>query len=179
MLASQEKQQAAGRKAAGDDREDRRLDRDHRLGFAQLAAAGGIIADPQRPDEFYHNARLHELSGDMLNARRDYLAFADFDIDAVDPYSRFATLLRVQDGKAGAREVFGALAEKGKAPALKLVHLLQFDDQQRLDKLNAFIAANPESGPAYYSWRRSFPKTGSAFRRSPTSAPKRPRSTSS
>ena len=141
----------AGREAAGDDREDRRFrSRPSPPGFEKLAAQGGIIADPQRPDEFYHNARLHELSGDMLNARRAYLAFAAFDVDAVDPYLRFATLLRVQDGKAGAREVFGALAEKGKAPSLKLVHLLQFDDQQRLDKLNAFIAANPDYGPAYY-----------------------------
>ena len=81
----------------------------------------------------------YELAGDMLNARRAYLAFAGFDIDAIDPYLRFATLLRVQDGKAGAREVFGALAEKGKAPSIKLVYLLQFDDAQRLDKLNAFI----------------------------------------
>ena len=125
-------------------------------GFEKLAQQGGIIADPKRPDEFYHNARLHELSGDMLNARRAYLAFAAFDIDAVDPYLRFATLLRVQDGKAGAREVFGALAEKGKAPAVKLVHLLQFDDQQRLDKLNAFIAANPDYGPAYYLLAEEF-----------------------
>jgi hypothetical protein len=125
-------------------------------GFAALAAQGGIIADPKRPDEFYHNARLHELSGDMLNARRDYLAFADFDIDAIDPYIRFATLLRVQDGKAGAREVFGALAAKAKAPALKLVHILQFDDQQRIARLDAFIAANPDYGPAYYLLGQEF-----------------------
>jgi hypothetical protein len=70
-------------------------------GFEKLAAQGGVFADPQRPDEFYHNARLHELSGDMLNVRRAYLAFANFDVDAIDPYLRFATLLRVQDGKAG------------------------------------------------------------------------------
>ena len=69
---------------------------------------------------------------------------------------RFATLLRVQDGKAGAREVFGALAEKGKSPSLKLVHLLQFDDQQRLEKLNAFIAANADYGPAYYLLAEEF-----------------------
>ncbi|RVD52486.1 methyl-accepting chemotaxis protein, partial [Mesorhizobium sp. M2D.F.Ca.ET.140.01.1.1] len=75
-------------------------------GFAQLSAQGGAIADPTRPDEFYHNARVYELAGDMLNARRAYLAFAGFNVDAIDPYTRFATLLRVQDGKAGAREVF-------------------------------------------------------------------------
>lgn len=119
-------------------------------GFATLAANGGAITDPKRPDEFYHNARVQELGGDMLNARRSYLAFANFDVDAIDPYLRFATLLRVQDGRAGAREVFGQLAEKGKALSLKLTHLLQFDDAQRLERLNAFIAANPDFAPAYY-----------------------------
>ncbi|MER9653284.1 methyl-accepting chemotaxis protein [Mesorhizobium sp. M0152] len=125
-------------------------------GFAALAAQGGTIAEPKRPDEFYHNARVYELSGDMLNARRSYLAFAGFDVDAIDPYTRFATLLRVQDGKAGAREVFGALADKGKALSIRLVHILQFDDAQRLDKLNAFIAANPDFAPAYFLLAQEF-----------------------
>ncbi|TGQ74322.1 MAG: methyl-accepting chemotaxis protein [Mesorhizobium sp.] len=125
-------------------------------GFAALAAQGGAIAEPKRPDEFYHNARVYELSGDMLNARRSYLAFAGFDVDAIDPYTRFATLLRVQDGKAGAREVFGALADKGKALSIKLVHVLQFDDAQRLDKLNAFLAANPDFAPAYFLLAQEF-----------------------
>ncbi|WP_292313900.1 methyl-accepting chemotaxis protein [Mesorhizobium sp.] len=125
-------------------------------GFAQLSAQGGAIVDPKRPDEFYHNARVYELAGDMLNARRSYLAFAGFDVDAIDRYTRFATLLRVQDGKAGAREVFGTLAEKAKAPSIKLVHLLQFDDAQRLDKLNAFIAANPDYAPAYFLLAQEF-----------------------
>jgi TolA-binding protein len=125
-------------------------------GFAQLSAQGGAIPDPKRPDEFYHNARVYELAGDMLNARRAYLAFAGFDVDAIDPYTRFATLLRVQDGKAGAREVFGTLAEKAKAPSIRLVHLLQFDDAQRLDKLNAFIAANPDYAPAYFLLAQEF-----------------------
>lgn len=125
-------------------------------GFAALAAQGGAIAEPKRPDEFYHNARVYELSGDMLNARRSYLAFAGFDVDAIDPYTRFATLLRVQDGKAGAREVFGALADKGKALSIKLVHALQFDDAQRLQKLNAFVAANADFAPAYFLLSQEF-----------------------
>ncbi|MBU0584381.1 MAG: methyl-accepting chemotaxis protein [Alphaproteobacteria bacterium] len=119
-------------------------------GFATLSQQGGIIADPERPDQFYHNARAYEQSGDMLNARRSYLAFAGFDVDAVDPYTRFATLLRVQDGRAGAREVFGTLAGKGKALSIQLVHALQFDDAQRISRLNDFIAANPDYAPAYY-----------------------------
>ncbi|MGE0500613.1 MAG: methyl-accepting chemotaxis protein [Rhizobiaceae bacterium] len=125
-------------------------------GFETLAQQGGIIANPTRPDEHYHNARVHELGGDMLNARRSYLAFAEFDVDAVDPYIRFATLLRVQDGRGGAREVFGALAAKTKAPSIKLVHALQFEDQQRLPKLEAFVAENPDYGPAWYLLSEEF-----------------------
>ncbi|HHZ07928.1 MAG TPA: methyl-accepting chemotaxis protein [Rhizobiales bacterium] len=119
-------------------------------GFARLASQGGVIAEPKRPDEFYHNARLQELGGDMVNARRSYLAFADFDVDAVDPYLRFATLLRVQDGRSGAREVLGTLAEKSKSPAIRLVHALQFDDAQRAAKLDAFLADNAAYGPAFF-----------------------------
>jgi TolA-binding protein len=125
-------------------------------GFAALAAQGGVIADPKRPDEFYHNARVHELGGDMLNARRDYLAFAGFDVDAIDPYIRFATLLRVQDGRAGAREVFSTFAGKGKALSPKLVADLQYDDAQRLDRVKNFVAANPDFGPGYFLLAQEF-----------------------
>ncbi|MBX3576318.1 MAG: methyl-accepting chemotaxis protein [Rhizobiaceae bacterium] len=124
--------------------------------FQALASQGGIIPDPQRPDEFYHNARVYELTGDMVNARRAYLAFANFDVDAIDPYIRFATLLRVQDGKAGAREVFGVLAEKSKALSVKLVHALQFDDAQRVERVRNFIAANPDFAPAYFVYSEEF-----------------------
>jgi hypothetical protein len=120
-------------------------------GFKQLGNQGGIIADPQRPDQHYHNARVHELGGDMLNARKSYLAFAASSVDAIDPYLRLATLLKIQEGKAAAREVLGALKEQNKTPSLALAHLLQFEDQQRIEKLDAFITANPNYGPAYFS----------------------------
>jgi hypothetical protein len=120
-------------------------------GFKQLANQGGVIANPERPDQHYHNARVHELGGDMLNARKSYLAFAAAGVDAIDPYLRLATLLKVQEGKAAAREVLGALKEQNKTPSLALAHLLQFEDQQRVEKLDAFIAASPNYGPAYFS----------------------------
>ena len=118
-------------------------------GFANLGKQGGLIADPQKPEEFYHNARIHELSGDMVNARADYLGFARFGVDAIDPYLRFATLLRVQDGRAGAREVLGELARQKPARALALAHLLQFDDAARQEKLDAFLKSNADYGPGF------------------------------
>ncbi|MBK8456134.1 MAG: methyl-accepting chemotaxis protein [Phyllobacteriaceae bacterium] len=117
--------------------------------FANLGKQGGLIAEPSRPEEFYHNARIHELGGDMVNARAAYLAFARFGVDAIDPYLRLATLLRVQDGRAGAREVIGELGRQKPSTALELIHLLQFDDAQRIEKLVAFLKAHPEHGPAW------------------------------
>ena len=119
-------------------------------GFKQLGNQGGIIADPARADQFYHNARVQELGGDMLNARKSYVAFANFGVDAIDPYLRLATLLKVQEGKGAAREVLGALKESNKSPALALAHLLQFEDPQRIEKLNAFVTENPDYGPVYF-----------------------------
>jgi hypothetical protein len=118
-------------------------------GFAALNKQGGVIAAPTKPEEFYHNARIQELGGDMTNARASYLGFARFGVDSIDATLRFATLLRVQDGRAGAREVLGALKGQKSSRALELAHLLQFDDGPRREKLNAFITANPEYGPAY------------------------------
>jgi hypothetical protein len=118
-------------------------------GFAALSKQGGLIANPKSPEEFYHNARIHELGGDMVNARASYLGFASFGVDALDPYLRFATLLRVQDGRAGAREVLGTLKGQKSSRGLELIHLLQFDDAPRLEKLNAFLAAQPDHGPAW------------------------------
>lgn len=117
--------------------------------FANLGRQGGLIAEPAKPEEFYHNARIHELGGDMVNARAAYLAFARFGVDAIDPYLRLATLLRVQDGRAGAREVIGELTRQKPSTALELIHLLQFDDAQRRERLDAFLKAHPDHGPAW------------------------------
>ncbi len=119
-------------------------------GFKILGAQGGVIANPERPDQFYHNARIQELGGDILNARQSYLGFAKFNVDAVDPYARFSTLLKVSEGRAGAREVLGALRESNKSKALELAWVQLIDESQRTTKLQEFAKANPTFGPAQY-----------------------------
>ena len=120
-------------------------------GFKTLGSQGGVIANPERPDQFYHNARIHELGGDVLNARQAYLGFAKFNVDAVDAYARFATLLKVSEGRAGAREVLGALRETNKTKSLELVWTQLLDDSQRTAAVEKFATANPDFGPASYA----------------------------
>jgi hypothetical protein len=125
-------------------------------GFEKLSGLGGVIPNPERPDQFYHNARIHELGGDMLNARQSYLGFARFNVEAIDPYERFATLLKVSDGRAGAREVLGTLRDQNKTLALELTYLQLGEDGVRVPKLEAFIAANPDFAPAYLALADEF-----------------------
>lgn len=116
--------------------------------FEKLAQSGGIVREPKSAPEFYHNARSFEARGESASARRDYLAFAALGTDHLDPLLRLAALIRTQDGRAGAREVFAELS-KGKGRAAALVHALQFDGAERQTRLSAFAEANPDFAPVH------------------------------
>ncbi|WP_342359438.1 adenylate/guanylate cyclase domain-containing protein [Terrarubrum flagellatum] len=116
--------------------------------LAVLQKQGGIVQNASTAPELYHNARSYEMRGDALAARQAYLAFARLDLNLLDPLMRFAALLRVQEGRAGAREVFAALADQNRSPAFALVHALQFDGPERTRRLQTFITANPDFAPA-------------------------------
>lgn len=116
--------------------------------FDKLAKAGGLVKDAASAPELYHNARVFEARGESANARRDYLAFAALGTDHIDPLMRLAALIRTQDGRAGAREVFSELA-KGRSRAASLVHILQFDGAARTARLVEFASAHPEFSPVH------------------------------
>lgn len=117
--------------------------------FEKLAKSGGLVKDASTAAELYHNARTFEARGENANARRDYLALAALDTDYIDPLLRLAALIRAQDGRAGAREVFAELA-KGKSRAAGLVHAQQFEGAERARRLAALAEANPDFAPAQY-----------------------------
>jgi class 3 adenylate cyclase len=117
--------------------------------FEKLAKSGGLVKDASGVAELYHNARTFEARGENANARRDYLALAALDTDYIDPLLRLAALIRVQDGRAGAREVFAALA-KGKSRAAALVHAQQYEGAERARRLAALAESSPDYAPAQY-----------------------------
>ncbi|MBN8533002.1 MAG: adenylate/guanylate cyclase domain-containing protein [Rhizobiales bacterium] len=117
--------------------------------FEKLAKSGGLVKDASSAAELYHNARTFEARGESANARRDYLALAALDTDYIDPLLRLSALIRAQDGRAGAREIFTELA-KGKSRAAALVHAQQYEGAERTRRLAALAEANPDFAPAQY-----------------------------
>ena len=118
--------------------------------FARLDRQGGIVADPKTAPEFYHNARVYEARGDAAAARRAYHALASLGLELVDPHLRYAALLRAQDGRAGAREVYSALMGAAPARIVSFVHAQQFEGAERRAKIDALAAAHPDYPPAHY-----------------------------
>jgi class 3 adenylate cyclase len=118
--------------------------------FAKLAQQGGILPNARTAPELYHNARIHEERGEPAQARRAYQALASLGTDYVDPHLRYAALLRVQDGRAGARQLYAGLMREKPARPLGLVHALQLEGAERRAKVEAFANANPDYAPAHY-----------------------------
>lgn len=124
--------------------------------FTNLSKTGGIIENATRPEEHYHNARLFEMRGDYINARRAYNSFFAFKLDLLDPHLRYQTFLNVQEGRAGTREIYTGLYEQDKRPVVEFARILAFDAPQRTELLKVFIGANPDFAPAYYELSREY-----------------------
>ena len=124
--------------------------------YARLTARGLIVETPTKPHEFYANARLHEIQGDYVRARQDYLKFFAFDLDKVDPHYRFQTFLRVQEGRTGARRIYNGLTRGLSDPAAEYAALLLLDRDQKIGGLQTFIASHPEFAPAWLALAQEY-----------------------
>lgn len=124
--------------------------------FAKLANRSLIVEKPTRPHEFYANARMREIQGDYPKARQDYLKYFAFGESKVDPHYRFQAFLRVQEGRAGAREFYNSLALADNNPVLQFATALLNEPEQRKESLRSYIEAHPDFAPAYYELSRDY-----------------------
>ncbi len=121
-----------------------------REGFSGLSKQGGIIAQPERPEEFYHNARIYELRGDFLNARKSYESFMAFGLEVIDPYLRYIDIIKAQEGAAGAATAFNAARPAEPGNAYRAAGHLLLGDEARLAALEQLIGEEPDYAPAWY-----------------------------
>tara|TARA_A100001388_G_C28766284_1_gene500898 strand:- start:472 stop:2472 length:2001 start_codon:yes stop_codon:yes gene_type:complete len=127
--------------------------------FQEISKLGGIIADPKRPEEFYSNARVYEDRGDYLNARRMYNQYFTFKLDYVDPHLRYQTFLKVQEGRAGALEIYNYLYDIDESPTMEFSRILLFDSKKRIQLLEQYIQKNKDFAPAYYELSKEYSKS--------------------
>ena len=124
--------------------------------FNRLSKLGGLIADPKSPVEFFHNSRIYEERGDYLNARRSYNQYFTFKLDFIDPHLRYQTFLKIQEGRAGAREVYNSFFENDQREIIEHLKILLFNAPTRTELLKDFISRNPDFAPAYYELSKDY-----------------------
>jgi hypothetical protein len=117
--------------------------------FESLSSTGGLIAGAKTPEEHYHNARVHELGGNFSAARKEYTEYLSSNLEALDPWLSYSTMLKSAEGKAGAVEAMRYFGDKLKPQTVSYQTALALleDGEARLTKLQALAAANPDFGP--------------------------------
>lgn len=130
--------------------------------FGQLSANGNIVENPKSPEEYYSNARFYEIRTDYAKARQSYLEYMKSNLPYLDPHLYFSGMLKLQEGRKGAIELYGTFQRDSQpAPALARALLLE-DREARLKALQAFAKDYPDYGPVQYFLSREFaaPESG-------------------
>ncbi|MDC0475000.1 hypothetical protein OAN34_04915 [Hyphomicrobiales bacterium] len=125
-------------------------------GFSSLTHSGGIIVNPERPEQFYHNARIYELSGDYGNARRSYNRYFSFKLNHLDPHLRYQAFLKVQEGREGALEIYSEMYYTDKRMIVEFARILLLKKSTRLKILKKFKKKYPNFAPVYYQIHREY-----------------------
>jgi hypothetical protein len=117
--------------------------------FESLSATGGLIKDAKTPEEHYHNARVHELSGNFSAARKEYSDYLFSNLEALDPWLSYSAMLKSAEGKTGAVEAMRYLGDKLKPPTVSYQTALALleDGEARVAKLKTLAESNPDFGP--------------------------------
>lgn len=117
--------------------------------FDALGATGGIIPNAKTPEEHYHNARVHELGGNFSAARNEYSQFLASNLDVIDPWQSFATMLKAQEGRAGAIETLRYFGDKLQPRTVSYETTLASleEGDARLHKLQVLAGLYSDYGP--------------------------------
>lgn len=130
-----------------------------KIGVAVEAVAnnGGIKKAPKSAEDHYHNAKLYELNGDYGNAKRSYQAYFKYKTEKLDPHLRLTDFLRVNEGRNGAREMYGLIIKGSESHLSAFVNIILHPSRElRIQKLTEFNAQHPEFAPAIYYLSKEF-----------------------
>jgi hypothetical protein len=126
--------------------------------FESLASNGRLIAEPQTPEEHYHNARMHELGGNFSAARKEYTEYLSANLETIDPWMSYAEMLKASEGRAGAVETLRYFGDKllPQTVSYKAVMATLEEGDNRLKRLEELAAEYPEYGPLAWLVSREY-----------------------
>lgn len=113
----------------------------------------GIVSNPTSYNDYYHNAKVYELTGNMLQARQSYEKYFETNLSYFDPFVSYANIVKALEGPSSSQELLAKLRDKyPENPAAALIHAInktEAADQEFL--LNQLASKFPEYGPIFYA----------------------------
>ncbi|MFT5193310.1 MAG: hypothetical protein ACI85U_000314 [Candidatus Promineifilaceae bacterium] len=119
--------------------------------FANLQAGNVIIESPSNPQEWYSNARLHQLKGNTAEAVKAYEGYNTYQLEYVDPLQEYVNLLNATQGIGRARQTITELYNSqpdNKTLDMMSVLLLDLREDQ-LVRLEALANRSPQYAPVF------------------------------
>lgn len=127
-----------------------------RKSFEAAQADANPLDNPKSAGDFYHNARVYEQKGNYRAARMSYLELFRFELSVVDPHHRFQQFLKLQEGLAGAREIYASVpGDKSTVVRRYADALLQIPTVRR-ERLNELSDEEPNFAPAVFELSREY-----------------------
>lgn len=116
-----------------------------------IDAGAGLIKNPQTSNDYYHNARIQELNGNLVEAKKAYDEYFKSGLQYIDPYLSYSLILKNLEGVSSARELMGKLREDNpESPAANLAYIILKEDRvDRIQLLDSFVQKFPQYGPGY------------------------------
>lgn len=130
----------------------------------QSLNSSAAIDKPTTPADLYHNATIYAQKGNNLAARKSFLNYFQRDLGVVDPHLRFIGFLKLQEGLAGAREVYSSLPGNQSAVPRQFATAMLADPAERRAAMQSVVQMFPKFAPAYFELSKTFSgQSGQSF----------------
>lgn len=118
----------------------------------ELSKSGGIINAANTPEEHLHNAKIYELRGDLLNARKSYEEFIKYNMELIDPVVAYARILLLTEGSVNGISIYKYTTKQYVASNMSYELALStfFNDGDKARYLQEFIQKYPNFIGGYY-----------------------------
>lgn len=130
---------------------------DIKKGIGKIGNLGGVIANPQKEQDYYHNARVYMMRSDRAKARKAYEKYITFNRRYVDPHLSYQDLLKNAEGISATRRIYRELKAKyPKNPAVSFAHAKLLEDKQRIAAFKQIVQTYPNFVPVYLALSKEF-----------------------
>ncbi|MEM8860116.1 MAG: hypothetical protein AAGD96_17430 [Chloroflexota bacterium] len=119
--------------------------------FANLQSSNVIIENPSTPQEWYSNARLHQLKGNTAEAIKAYEGYNQYQLEYVDPLQEYVNLLNATQGIGRARATMSDLynSQPDNRTLDMLSALLLDSREEQLVRLEMLANRAPDYAPVF------------------------------